>query len=173
MLWVRYLLKLSSPEALLNPLLLPGHEKVLADKSILLLEGSPKFKGFPVDGEFSNRVSTLNSGTLRLLEQIGVWDRIKSVRANPVYDMQVSLLNSTSISFINPIPITRSGTPPRTPLSPSTKDPTPSLTSSRMISSWTLSTNPWTHSPTSPSSTTLASRTLNSRQVKPTLLQSS
>lgn len=71
---------------------------MLAEKSILLLEGAPKFKGFAGDGEFSNRVSTLNSGTLRLLDQIGVWPKIQSVRANPVYDMQV--WDASSNAFI-------------------------------------------------------------------------
>lgn len=127
----------------------PGQEKVLANKSILLLEGAPKFKGFSVDGEYSNRVSTLNSGTLRLLDSIGAWERIKSVRANPVYDMQVSA-NSTQLQCHPNTKISRSGTHYPTPLSPSTKDPIRSPTSLKMISSWTLSTSPSTLWPTSP-----------------------
>lgn len=82
--------------SILHNSILPGHEKVLAEKSILLLEGAPPFKGFPVNGEFSNRVSTLNNGTLGLLQSIGVWDRISSVRANPVYKMQVCCTRYTN-----------------------------------------------------------------------------
>lgn len=121
----------------------PGHEKVLANKSILLLEGAPRFKGFPVDGEYSNRVSTLNSGTLRLLDSIGAWERIQSVRANPVYDMQVGAF-STSLQYHPNSTLSRSGTLYPTPSSLSTKAPIQSRTSSKMIWFWTLSINPST-----------------------------
>lgn len=54
------------------------------------MEGAPKFKGFSCN-EYSNRVSALSKGTKSLMESIGAWDIIKSVRHKPVKQMQVIL----------------------------------------------------------------------------------
>lgn len=61
---------------------------MLADKKILLLDGSPQFKGYQKDG-FSNRVFALSKGTVELLNSIGAWDTITSIRCKPVKQMQV------------------------------------------------------------------------------------
>lgn len=66
-----------------------GANTCLGDKTVLLLEGAPTFKGFHSD-EFSNRVSTLNNGTIKLMKAIGAWEHIVSVRQKPVREMQVS-----------------------------------------------------------------------------------
>lgn len=88
----------TSLQILIPLAILSGQRKVLSNQKILLLEGAPKFKGFSAEGEFSNRVSTLNNGTKQLLDSIGIWDQIKSKRANPVYDMQV--WDASSNAFI-------------------------------------------------------------------------
>lgn len=62
----------------------------LSNKSVLLLEGAPKFKGFS-GNEYSNRVSALSKGTKTLMESIGAWEIIESVRHKPVKQMQVIL----------------------------------------------------------------------------------
>lgn len=59
----------------------------------MLLEGAPKFKGFSCD-EYSNRVSALSKGTKSLMESIGAWELIKSVRHKPVKQMQVNFISN-------------------------------------------------------------------------------
>lgn len=60
----------------------------LCDKSVLLLDGGPAFRGYTPD-TYSNRVYSLNRGTIDLLERIGAWSAITSIRHRPVHRMQV------------------------------------------------------------------------------------
>lgn len=73
-----------------------GKNKILGEKNILLLEGGPKFKGFS-GGEYANRVSALNNGTINLFKSIGAWDTIASARYKPVKQMHVRFYNSNSL----------------------------------------------------------------------------
>lgn len=67
-----------------------GVNRLLADKSILLLEGAPEFQ--PATRlNFSNRVSALSKGSVNLLDTLDAWEHIKSVRVKPVRHMQASL----------------------------------------------------------------------------------
>lgn len=65
-----------------------GHSKRLSDRRILLLEGGPK-KPWSLPKEYSNRVCALSGHTQRLFEKHGIWEHIKSMRAQPVRRMQV------------------------------------------------------------------------------------
>lgn len=60
----------------------------LTDKSVLLLDGAPAFRGYSPD-TYSNRVYSLNRGTVELLERIGAWQTIVGIRHRPVQRMQV------------------------------------------------------------------------------------
>ncbi|KDR03814.1 Ubiquinone biosynthesis monooxygenase COQ6, partial [Zootermopsis nevadensis] len=60
----------------------------LSGKKILLLEGSPQ-QAKDLKPQYSNRVSSLNSGTKSLLELIGAWKHIASARYKTVKKMQV------------------------------------------------------------------------------------
>ncbi|XP_055849080.1 ubiquinone biosynthesis monooxygenase COQ6, mitochondrial [Episyrphus balteatus] len=62
--------------------------KVLSEKKVLLLEGAPPFKGF-AGGQYGNRVSAINNGSVELFKSIGAWDKISSTRYKPVKQMQV------------------------------------------------------------------------------------
>lgn len=64
----------------------------LKDKKILLLDGAPPFKGYDKDG-YSNRVFAINQNTVNLMKEIDVWDTIKSIRYQPVKQMQVNNVN--------------------------------------------------------------------------------
>jgi 2-polyprenyl-6-methoxyphenol hydroxylase-like FAD-dependent oxidoreductase len=61
---------------------------VLKDKRVLLLEGAPEFKGASKE-KYSNRVSALSPGTVDLMQSLGAWEYIKSVRHKEVKKMQV------------------------------------------------------------------------------------
>ncbi|XP_013101345.2 ubiquinone biosynthesis monooxygenase COQ6, mitochondrial [Stomoxys calcitrans] len=71
--------------------------KTLADKSILLLEGAPPFKGFDVSKPYGNRVSAINKKTISLFESIGIWERMTNARVKPVKQMQVWDANSDAL----------------------------------------------------------------------------
>lgn len=62
--------------------------KAMSEKKVLLLEGAPPFKGFS-GGQYGNRVSAINHGSIELFKQIGAWDKIASTRYKPVKQMQV------------------------------------------------------------------------------------
>ncbi|CAO1429231.1 unnamed protein product [Diamesa tonsa] len=62
--------------------------ETLADKKVLLLESAPTFKD-PSKEKYSNRVSAINRQSVKLLDQVGAWDHIKSIRYKPVMQMQV------------------------------------------------------------------------------------
>jgi 2-polyprenyl-6-methoxyphenol hydroxylase-like FAD-dependent oxidoreductase len=57
-------------------------------KKILLLEGSPE-ESRDLKPQYSNRVSSLNSGTKSLLQMIGAWKHIANARYKTVKKMQV------------------------------------------------------------------------------------
>lgn len=65
-----------------------GQNPKLAEKRILLLEGS-KRKSYKLTDKYSNRVSSLNPGTIKLLSKIGAWEYIKNARYASVKRMQV------------------------------------------------------------------------------------
>lgn len=56
------------------------------------MDGAPKFKEYNKE-KYSNRVFSINKGTVDLMDSIGAWDTIKSIRCQPVKQMQVSKLN--------------------------------------------------------------------------------
>lgn len=60
----------------------------LSDKRILMLDGAPKFKGFQGQ-EYSNRVFAISKGSADLMERVGAWDKIKTMRYKNVKQMQV------------------------------------------------------------------------------------
>ncbi|XP_055603260.1 ubiquinone biosynthesis monooxygenase COQ6, mitochondrial [Uranotaenia lowii] len=66
-----------------------GKNSRLSDRKILLLEAAKSGFKPPASGFFSNRVSALSHGTQRLMQSIGAWQQIESVRAKPVLKMQV------------------------------------------------------------------------------------
>lgn len=61
----------------------------LKEKKVLLLDGAPKFKGYDTNS-YSNRVYAINHNTVDLMKFIGAWDTIKSIRCQPVKQMQVN-----------------------------------------------------------------------------------
>lgn len=62
----------------------------LADKKVLLLDGAPKFKEYNKE-KYSNRVFSINKGTVDLMKSIDAWETIKSIRFQPVKQMQVRM----------------------------------------------------------------------------------
>ncbi|MCL4129460.1 UNVERIFIED_CONTAM: hypothetical protein GTU68_044291, partial [Idotea baltica] len=65
-----------------------GQSCVMEDKQILLLEKQAK-KSWSLSDEYSNRVCALNSQTQRFFSEVGAWQNIKKLRAQPVKKMQV------------------------------------------------------------------------------------
>ncbi|XP_025833722.1 ubiquinone biosynthesis monooxygenase COQ6, mitochondrial [Agrilus planipennis] len=65
-----------------------GKNTKLANKTILLLEGSKQFQWEPKE-QYSNRVVALNLNTKSLLSSIGAWNHIAAVRYGSVKSMQV------------------------------------------------------------------------------------
>ena len=61
----------------------------LSDRSVLLLDGAPKFKGYN-ESTYSNRVFAINHNTVDLMKAIGAWETITSIRCQPVKQMQAS-----------------------------------------------------------------------------------
>lgn len=64
---------------------------MLCDKRVLLLDGAPQFKGLNKD-VVSNRVFSINEGTVNLMKSIDAWDTICSIRCQPIKQMQVRKL---------------------------------------------------------------------------------
>lgn len=62
----------------------------LNEKKVLLLDAAPKFKGYNANS-YSNRVFAINHNTVNLMKAIGSWDTIKSIRCQPVKQMQVNI----------------------------------------------------------------------------------
>jgi 2-polyprenyl-6-methoxyphenol hydroxylase-like FAD-dependent oxidoreductase len=60
----------------------------LTDRKILLLEGSPQ-QSRELKPRYSNRVSSLNTGTKALLRSIGAWKHIANARYKAVKKLQV------------------------------------------------------------------------------------
>ncbi|KAK9878514.1 hypothetical protein WA026_022410 [Henosepilachna vigintioctopunctata] len=73
-----------------------GKNSRLADKKILLLEAGKK-KEFKLSQHYSNAVSSLNPGTYKLLNDIGVWSHINSVRFATVKGLQIWESNSEAM----------------------------------------------------------------------------
>lgn len=61
---------------------------MLCEKRVLLLDGAPPNKGYD-EKVYGNRVFAINQNTVKLMEQIGAWETIKSIRCRPVKQMQV------------------------------------------------------------------------------------
>lgn len=68
--------------------LISAKNSVLAEKRILLLEGAPPYKPSSRD-KYSNRVSAINKQSVNLLQSVGAWEHVESVRYKPVMQMQV------------------------------------------------------------------------------------
>lgn len=62
--------------------------ETLAEKKVLLLESAPCFKE-PSKDKYSNRVSAINKQSVGLLQKLGAWDHIESIRCKPIMQMQV------------------------------------------------------------------------------------
>jgi len=72
---------------------------VTKKKKILLLESSKK-REITMGEKYSNRVSALNPGSVKMLEQLGAWSTVPGHRANPIHNMQVwEACSDASISF--------------------------------------------------------------------------
>ncbi|XP_019880267.2 ubiquinone biosynthesis monooxygenase COQ6, mitochondrial [Aethina tumida] len=65
-----------------------GQNAYLSNKNILLLEAADE-KPIKVSSKYSNRVSSLNPGTINLLCEIGAWKHITETRCAPVKQLQV------------------------------------------------------------------------------------
>jgi 2-polyprenyl-6-methoxyphenol hydroxylase-like FAD-dependent oxidoreductase len=68
----------------------PAQAPRLSGKRILLLEGSPQ-QSMDLKPKYSNRVSSLNSGTKSLLQLIGAWKHIANARYKTVKKLQVQI----------------------------------------------------------------------------------
>lgn len=75
---------------------LKAKNETLSDKKVLLLESAPTFKD-PSKEKYSNRVSAINKQSVKLLDQVGAWEHIKSIRYKPVMQMQVTLVHFINI----------------------------------------------------------------------------
>ncbi|CAH8872705.1 unnamed protein product [Trichobilharzia szidati] len=65
-----------------------ANSKLLGNKSILLLESSPK-NTYQYKEEYENRVVALNDLSVNMLNNIGAWEFIRSHRAQPVNKMKI------------------------------------------------------------------------------------
>lgn len=71
----------------------------LQDHKIVLLESAPR-KEIQLTEQYSNRVSALSPSTVHLLDRLGAWDIIRSVRCQPVSQMKVwDFCSSATIVF--------------------------------------------------------------------------
>lgn len=73
---------------------------MLCEKRVLLLDGAPKHKGYD-ENLYGNRVYSINHNTVKLMEQIGAWETIKSIRYRPVKQMQVRSYLISLISMMD------------------------------------------------------------------------
>ncbi|WAR19574.1 COQ6-like protein [Mya arenaria] len=64
-----------------------GHESLLQNKKIVLLEAAPK-KKFTLTENYGNRTCTLSPGSIALFEKCGVWSEIENMRCQRVLRMQ-------------------------------------------------------------------------------------
>ncbi|XP_069118541.1 ubiquinone biosynthesis monooxygenase COQ6, mitochondrial-like [Argopecten irradians] len=65
-----------------------GHEELLKDKKIVLLEAAAK-KSYSVPETFSNRTCAISPSSVDLLNSIGAWQEVEQMRCHPVKRMQV------------------------------------------------------------------------------------
>ncbi|KAL4238735.1 putative ubiquinone biosynthesis monooxygenase [Mactra antiquata] len=77
-----------------------GHESVLQNKKIILLEAAPQ-KQFKLTEKLSNRTCTLSPASIQLFERCGVWPVIESMRCQQVLRMQVWESCSNSLISFN------------------------------------------------------------------------
>jgi hypothetical protein len=74
----------------------PAQAPVLSDKKLLLLEGSPQ-QNRDLKPQYSNRVSSLNTGTKALLQSIGAWKHIANARYKTVKKLQVQEMHACKL----------------------------------------------------------------------------
>ncbi|XP_052770148.1 ubiquinone biosynthesis monooxygenase COQ6, mitochondrial-like [Mya arenaria] len=77
-----------------------GHESLLQNKKIVLLEAAPK-KKFTLTENYGNRTCTLSPGSIALFEKCGVWSEIENMRCQRVLRMQVWESCSNSLITFN------------------------------------------------------------------------
>lgn len=65
-----------------------GHEELLKEKKIVLLESAPK-KTFTLSDMFSNRTCAISPSSVDLLSSIGAWSEVEQMRCQSVKRMQV------------------------------------------------------------------------------------
>ncbi|KAK3723604.1 hypothetical protein QZH41_019319 [Actinostola sp. cb2023] len=65
-----------------------GSESSLSEHKVLVLEAGPK-KQFNLPPQYENRVSSITPGSRSLLERLGAWDHIASMRMKPYKRMHV------------------------------------------------------------------------------------
>ncbi|XP_060074577.1 ubiquinone biosynthesis monooxygenase COQ6, mitochondrial-like [Ylistrum balloti] len=65
-----------------------GHEELLKDKKIVLLEAASK-KNYTVPDTFSNRTCAISPSSVDLLNSVGAWEEVENMRCHPVKRMQV------------------------------------------------------------------------------------
>ncbi|XP_045167688.1 ubiquinone biosynthesis monooxygenase COQ6, mitochondrial-like [Mercenaria mercenaria] len=77
-----------------------GHESLLQNKKIVLLEAAPK-KTLILSESYGNRTCTLSPATIQLLEKCDVWSEIEEMRCQKVLRMQVWESCSNSLITFN------------------------------------------------------------------------
>jgi 2-polyprenyl-6-methoxyphenol hydroxylase-like FAD-dependent oxidoreductase len=77
-------------------LCVPAQAPRLSDKKILLLERSPQ-QSRDLKAQYSNRVSSLNTGTKALLQSIGAWKHVANARYKTVKKLQVQEVHACKL----------------------------------------------------------------------------
>lgn len=82
---------------------LAAKNTALRDVSVLLVESSPE-KNWDAElrkeaGSFSNRVSSLNENTKTLLQNVDIWEALKSISCHGVSQIKVLSLFIIDIKF--------------------------------------------------------------------------
>lgn len=77
-----------------------GHEELLKQKRILLLEAGPK-KEFRLRETYNNRTCTLSPASTQLFQRIGAWEEVLNLRCQPVHKMQIWESCSNSLITFN------------------------------------------------------------------------
>uniref|UniRef100_A0A1B6IYY0 Ubiquinone biosynthesis monooxygenase COQ6, mitochondrial n=1 Tax=Homalodisca liturata TaxID=320908 RepID=A0A1B6IYY0_9HEMI len=78
---------------------------MFSDLNILLMEPSQP-KQWTLSPSYSNRVSSINDSTKRLMESLGAWEHITNTRFKPVMNMKVWDCSGAKVEFengINPV----------------------------------------------------------------------
>ncbi|XP_060572224.1 ubiquinone biosynthesis monooxygenase COQ6, mitochondrial-like [Ruditapes philippinarum] len=77
-----------------------GHESILQNKRIVLLEAAPK-KTLILSESYGNRTCTLSPATVQLFEKCDVWSEVEDMRCQKVLRMQVWESCSNSLITFN------------------------------------------------------------------------